>query len=108
MDVCGRRAGAGVTRAIRGDGRRSLDDLDREASGVGHHVGDEEGAVGGWWTFGGEELAELFEAEGCEDGDYVCVVGEIEVEGLVQREGGSIVVDGNVIGVGGGRDDVLL
>ncbi len=108
MNVCGRRSGGGAVRAVSGDRRGSLDDLDGEASGVGHHAGNEKGAVGGRWAYGGEVLIELFEPEGGEDGDHVCVVGEVEVEGLIEGEGGGVVVDGDVVGVGGIGNDVLL
>ena len=108
MDVRGRWAVGGIGRAVGGDGRGSVYNLDDEPGGRGHHVGDEEGTVGRRWTFGGEVLAELLEAEGGEDWNHVGVVGEVEVEGLVEGEGGGVVVGGDVVRSGSGADDVLL
>lgn len=45
---------------------------------------------------GGEGLCELSETEGGDDAHDVGVVGEVEVEALVDGEGGGVVVEGCV------------
>lgn len=93
--------------AIRRDRLGSLDDLNIEAGTEGLHVGDDEGAVlldGG----GGHDRGELGQAEGGKDGHDVRVVGEVEVQSLVQREGGGVVVEGDVQLCGGCADNVVL
>lgn len=54
----------------------------------GELVGNTRVVVGG-----GQEGGELREAEGGEDRHDVGVVAEVEVEGLVEREGGCVVVE---------------
>ena len=58
---------------------------------------DDHALVGGR-ACGGEELGKLLEAEGGEDGGDVGVVGEGEVEGLVEGEGGRHAVEGDLVG----------
>lgn len=52
--------------------------------------------VGAGVSCRGEVFCELGEAKSCEDGYDIGVVGEVEVEGLVEREGLGIVVEGGV------------
>jgi len=116
VDVRRGRAGevVGAARAGAVERGRGVDDFHVEAGAEGLHVGDDEGAVRGHVGVG-HDGGELGEAEGGEDAHDVGVVGEEEVEGLVEGKGDGVVVegdvdlgDGRVDGVFGEEGDLLL
>ncbi len=49
------------------------------------------------WTRGGEDRRELSEAKSGVDSGHIGVVGEVKVEGLVERESDGIVVESNIV-----------
>lgn len=84
VDIGGGRAGE--VGSVRAERVRSCDDFNVEAGAKGREVrGDER--VWAWVVVGGQEGGELGEGEGRENGLYVCVVGKVKVERLVEGKG---------------------
>ena len=67
------------------------DDLNYKACAKWRHVGDDHLLVCRW-AGGRERLVELGEAEGGDDSSDVHIVSEVEVQSLVEREGGGHLV----------------
>ena len=74
---------------IHGGGR--FNDLDVQTTGEGLDVAQYELAVF-LDGVGGEVFSELSETKGDQDADDVCIVAEVEVQILIYREGGGVVV----------------
>lgn len=72
-----------------------LDDLHIQSRAEGLHVGDDKAAIL-LDVRGRENSRELCKAEGGEDSCNVCVVAEVEVQRLVERESCGIVVQSDV------------
>src|ERR1700761_5096948 len=73
--------------SFSGDWMWRLDDFDIETAAERNHVRYDDATVGGI-VVGRERFGELLQAEGCEDGEEVDFVREVEVEELVCWEGG--------------------
>lgn len=86
---------------------RGRDDFNVDTGGEGLEVGDDELMV--WrWAGGGQDGGELGEAEGGEDAAHIGVMGEVEIEGLVQGKGRVHAVKGDVDLRRGGGDEVVV
>jgi len=84
------------TCSLAVEGRRTLDFLNCHAGAERLHVWDDEllvfGNAGGW-----KVLGELSQSQCGEDAHDVCVVGEIKVQCLVERECSRTVVESRVL-----------
>lgn len=89
----------------RFDGVRGADDLPDRARSKGRNVRDYQLLVF-WRASGGEGLSELPHSKCGDDGHDVCVVAEVEVEGLVEWEGGGHGIESGVDLGGAGREVV--
>ncbi len=110
MDVGGSRARCigGKTRfcSVSGDGLWCIDDLDIQAAAERLDMRDDKLLV--WWgPAGRQSRRELREAEGSKNTGNVGVVGEVKVEGLVEREGDGIVIESDIILSSGARYGVV-
>lgn len=86
-----------IPLAVSTHGLGRLDDLDIKTRAKGCDVGHGE-VVLAWVGLGRQRglVAELGEAESGQDGDDIGVVAEVEVEGLVKREGRRVGVERGV------------
>ena len=113
MNILRRRAfGVGVGVGAIGAGcrywMRRLDDFDVKPCTKRLEVGDVESPVRWDGSLFGEEGRKLSKAESSEDGGDVCVVREVEVEGLIGGECRIHTVQGDIILRGWGGDEMAL
>lgn len=96
MDICARRTIEidFCVRPIRVNGRGRLNDLDVEPRAERRDAVDNQRARDDGCRR--QEISELDQAEGGQDGEDVSVVAEVEVERLVQREGGCHVIQRHI------------